>query len=44
VVDLWSPRRGGRALGIKSDTLKLNLAPRSVRLLRMKPAAAEARR
>jgi len=43
VVDLWSPRRGGRALGIKSDTLKLNLAPRSVRLLRMKPAAAETR-
>ena len=44
VADLWSPRRGGRALGIKSDTLKLNLPPRSVRLLRMKPAAAEARR
>ena len=44
VVDLWSPRRGGRSLGIKSDTLRLKLPPRSVRLLRMKPAAAEARR
>jgi Alpha galactosidase C-terminal beta sandwich domain len=44
VIDLWSPRRGGRALGIKSDSLKLNLPPRSVRLLKMKPAAAESRR
>ena len=44
VVDLWSPRRGGRSLGIKSNTLKLNLPPRSVRLLKMKSAAADARR
>jgi len=42
VVDLWSPRRGGRALGIKRDGLRLNLPPHSVRLLRMKPAAAAA--
>jgi Melibiase/Alpha galactosidase C-terminal beta sandwich domain len=42
VVDLWSPRRGGRALGIKHDGLRLNLPPHSVRLLRMKPAAAAA--
>jgi alpha-galactosidase len=44
VADLWSPRRGGRALGIKSDSLRLNLPPHSVRLLRMKPATAQARR
>jgi len=44
VADLWSPRRGGRALGIKADSLRLNLPPHSVRLLRMKPAAADAQR
>jgi len=44
VADLWSPRRGGRALGIKTDSLRLNLPPHSVRLLRMKPAAADAQR
>jgi len=42
VADLWSPRRGGRALGVKADTLRLTLPPHSVRLLRMKPAAAAA--
>ncbi len=42
VIDLWSPRRGGRALGIKRDSLRLNLPPHSVRLLRMKAAAAAA--
>jgi len=42
VTDLWSPRRGGRALGVKTNGLRLTLAPHSVRLLRMKPAAAEA--
>ena len=41
VTDLWSPRRGGRALGVKTNGLRLTLAPHSVRLLRMKPAAAE---
>jgi len=44
VIDLWSPRRGGRSFGIKSDALRLTLPPRSVRLLKMNPAAAEARR
>src|SRR5438270_242039 len=44
VADLWSTRRGGRALGIKSDSLKLNLPPHSVRLLKMKPAADDSRR
>jgi hypothetical protein len=44
VIDLWSPRRGGRSLGIKSDALKLTLPPRSVRLLKMYPAAAQPRR
>jgi hypothetical protein len=43
VVDLWSARRGGRALGVKTDTLRLTLPPHSVRLLRMKPAATPAR-
>jgi len=42
VADLWSPRRGGRALGIKRDSLRLTLPPHSVRLLRMKAAAAAA--
>ncbi|HEV2014371.1 MAG TPA: alpha-galactosidase [Candidatus Dormibacteraeota bacterium] len=42
VADLWSPRRGGRALGIKRDTLRLSLPPHSVRLLKMKPVAAPA--
>jgi len=40
VVDLWSPRRGGRSLGLKHNLLRLNLPPHSVRLLRMKAAAA----
>jgi alpha-galactosidase len=39
VADLWSSRRGGRALGVKTDTLRMALPPHSVRLLRMKPAA-----
>ena len=39
VFDLWSPRRGGRALGVKRDGLRLTLPPHSVRLLRMKAAA-----
>jgi hypothetical protein len=43
VVDLWSPRRGGRALGVKTASLRLTLPPHSVRLLKMKPAAAPAR-
>ena len=43
VSDLWSSRRGGRSLGTKTDSLRLTLAPHSVRLLRMKPAA-DARR
>ena len=42
VADLWSPRRGGRALGVKTDALRLTLPPHSVRLLRMKPTAAVA--
>jgi hypothetical protein len=42
VFDLWSPRRGGRSLGIKRDSLRLTLPPHSVRLLRMKAAAAAA--
>ena len=42
VFDLWSPRRGGRALGLKRDGLRLTLLPHSVRLLRMKAAAADA--
>jgi hypothetical protein len=42
VADLWSPRRGGRALGIKRDSVRLSLPPHSVRLLKMKPAAAPA--
>jgi alpha-galactosidase len=41
--DLWSSRRGGRSLGTKTDSLRLTLAPHSVRLLRMKPAAAARR-
>jgi len=44
VADLWSPRRGGRALGIKTDSLRLNLPPHSVRLLRMKPAVGDTQR
>ena len=40
VFDLWSPRRGGRALGLKRDGLRLTLPRHSVRLLRMKAAAA----
>jgi len=43
ITDLWSTRRGGRALGVKTDTLRLTLPPHSVRLLKMKPAAAPAR-
>jgi hypothetical protein len=40
VVDLWSSRRGGRSLGMKHNTLRLNLPPHSVRLLKMKAAPA----
>jgi alpha-galactosidase len=40
IFDLWSPRRGGRALGVKTNRLRLQLAPHSVRLLRMEKAAA----
>ncbi len=43
ISDLWSSRRGGRSLGTKTDSLRLTLAPHSVRLLKMKPAA-DARR
>ena len=39
VADLWSSRREGRALGTKTDALRLTLPPHSVRLLKMKPAA-----
>ncbi len=39
VFDLWSPRRGGRALGTRTGSLRLQLAPHSVRLLRMERAA-----
>jgi Melibiase/Alpha galactosidase C-terminal beta sandwich domain len=42
VFDLWSPRQGGRALGLKRNSLRLTLPPHSVRLLRMKAAAAAA--
>jgi hypothetical protein len=44
LTDLWSSRRGGRSLGTKADMVRMTLAPHSVRLLRMKPAAADARR
>jgi alpha-galactosidase len=44
IADLWSSRRGGRALGTRRESLRLNLPPHSVRLLKMKPAAADARR
>ncbi|HEY0492026.1 MAG TPA: hypothetical protein VGD57_00970, partial [Candidatus Dormibacteraeota bacterium] len=37
--DLWSPRRGGRRIGDRSDGIRLTLPAHSVRLLRMKPAA-----
>ncbi|TMF09701.1 MAG: alpha-galactosidase [Chloroflexi bacterium] len=43
VTDLWSTRRGGRARGVRTDTLRLTLPPHSVQLLKMKPAAAPAR-
>jgi len=39
VTDLWSSRRGGRALGVKTGALRLTLPPHSVRLLKMRPAA-----
>jgi hypothetical protein len=39
ITDLWSTRRGGRTLGVKTDALRLTLPPHSVRLLKMKPAA-----
>lgn len=37
--DLWSPRRGGRDLGLHRDIARLALPPHSVRLLRMEPVA-----
>ena len=40
VTDLWSSRRGGRALGVKAQGMRLQLPPHSVRLLRMKGASA----
>ena len=40
VTDLWSSRRGGRALGVKAQGMRLQLPPHSVRLLRMKDASA----
>jgi hypothetical protein len=43
IRDLWSSRRGGRSLGVKTDSLRLMLPPHSVRLLRMEPAAAPSR-
>jgi len=43
IADLWSPRRGGRSLGIKSNALRLNLPAHGVRLLKIKAAAADAR-
>ncbi len=39
VFDLWSPRRGGRAIGQYTASLRLRLRPHSVRLLRMELAA-----
>lgn len=42
--DLWSPRQGGRALGVRSAAMRFVLPPHSVRLLRMEPAAAGPRR
>ena len=44
VTDLWSTRRGGRSLGVKTDSMRLTLLPHSVRLLRTKPTAAGAQR
>ena len=38
--DLWSPRRGGRTLGVHRDAVRLALRPHSVRLLRMEAVAA----
>jgi alpha-galactosidase len=40
LFDLWSTRRGGRSLGVKTDSMRLNLAAHSVRLLRMVPTVA----
>ncbi len=40
IFDLWSPRKRGRRLGRRSKSLRLKLAPHSVRLLRMEPVAA----
>ena len=37
--DLWSPRRGGRTLGVHRDAVRLALRPHSVRLLRMEAVA-----
>ena len=37
--DLWSPRMGGRDLGLHRDAMRLTLPPHSVRLLRMEPVA-----
>jgi alpha-galactosidase len=44
LTDLWSPHRGGRKLGVKTAAVRLSLPPHSVRLLKMEPAAADARR
>jgi len=40
LFDLWSSRSGGRQLGTRARSIRLALAPHSVRLLRMEPAAA----
>jgi hypothetical protein len=37
--DLWSPRKGGRDLGLHRQAARLALPPHGVRLLRMEPAA-----
>ena len=40
LTDLWSPRRGGRTLGTRSDGMRLTMPPHSVRLLKIEPAAS----
>jgi hypothetical protein len=38
LFDLWSSEPGGRDLGVQRSELNVELAPHSVRLLRMEPA------
>jgi alpha-galactosidase len=40
--DLWSSRRGGRELGIRTGSVRFDLLPHSVRLLRMESVAETA--